>query len=387
MSKKVIRHKKAFFLLEQDGFSIHTIELSIELKATEYNYRKDQLYRLQQQSDTKGWFYKGEHKSHICTLYKAFGIREIRFEHNHSERNVFDTYFIRMVINPRKLIDPQSSYIGILPPEKSSVKALKKAFAELFGNTVFENSINAYQITRVDFCTNIHCDNKKLFRELVRVLRKLPTPPKYERKLYKHSDKKKANQYNKHYLRFHCSTRELIIYDKTYQVQECGIVVSYEKLPEGVLRFEVHCERDYVRELEMELDCDKTEDLLWKLIQESESRIIKHFSWCFSDVRFVQMERIEQLIQESAFRKKNKDIMLKLAAQLQRTQSVDRALNKLEKEGIDTSGLLDRFDQLGISPIPLWKNFCAEELPGPVELLRAMSDGELSVEYLKIKQK
>lgn len=184
MSKKVIRHKKAFFLLEQDGFSIHTIELSIELKATEYNYRKDQLYRLQQQSDTKGWFYKGEHKSHICTLYKAFGIREIRFEHNHSERNVFDTYFIRMVINPRKLIDPQSSYIGILPPEKSSVKALKKAFAELFGNTVFENSINAYQITRVDFCTNIHCDNKKLFRELVRVLRKLPTPPKYERKLY-----------------------------------------------------------------------------------------------------------------------------------------------------------------------------------------------------------
>lgn len=154
-----------------------------------------------------------------------------------------------------------------------------------------------------------------------------------------------------------------------------------------MLRFEVHCERDYVRELEMELDCDKTEDLLWKLIQESESRIIKHFSWCFSDVRFVQMERIEQLIQESAFRKKNKDIMLKLAAQLQRTQSVDRALNKLEKEGIDTSGLLDRFDQLGISPIPLWKNFCAEELPGPVELLRAMSDGELSVEYLKIKQK
>ena len=178
MSKKVIRRKKAFFLLEPDGFSIHTIELSMQLTEKEYNCKKDQLYRLQQQSDKKVWFYKDEHKSHICTLYKECGIREIRFEHNHSERNVFDTYFIRMVINPRKLIDPQSSYIGILPPEKSSVKALKKAFAELFENTVFENNINAYRITRVDFCTNIHCDNKKIFRELVRVLRKLPTPPK-----------------------------------------------------------------------------------------------------------------------------------------------------------------------------------------------------------------
>ena len=383
MSKKVIRRKKAFFLLEPDGFSIHTIELSIQLKAKGFYAIKDQLYRQQEQSSGKPWIYKDDYGNYICVLYSGRGINSIKLEHNKSA----DTYFIRMVINPRKLIDPQSSYIGILPPEKSSVKALKKAFAELFENTVFENNINAYRITRVDFCTNIHCDNKKIFRELVRVLRKLPTPPKYERKLYKHKDKKKATQYNKHYLRFHCGMLDLIIYDKTYQVQECGLVISYEKLPEGVLRFEVHCERDYVRELEMELDCDKTEDLLWKLIQESESRIIKHFSWCFSDVRFVQMERIEQLIQESAFRKKNKDIMLKLAAQLQRTQSVDRALNKLEKEGIDTSGLLDRFDQLGISPIPLWKNFCAKELPGPVELLRAMSDGELSVEYLKVKQK
>jgi len=79
--------------------------------------------------------------------------------------------------------------------------------------------------------------------------------------------------------------------------------------------------------------------------------------------------------------------MLKLATQLQRTQSVDKALDKLEKEEIDTSGLLDRFDQLGISPIPLWKNFCAKELPGSVELLRGVSDGELPVEYSKIKQK
>ena len=79
--------------------------------------------------------------------------------------------------------------------------------------------------------------------------------------------------------------------------------------------------------------------------------------------------------------------MLELASRLQRMQSVDKALDKMEKAGYDTSDLLERFDKLGISPIPLWKDFCAKELPGPVALLRAVSNGELVVEYLKIKQK
>lgn len=164
-------------------------------------------------------------------------------------------------------------------------------------------------------------------------------------------------------------------------------MVSYEKIPEGVLRFEVHCEREYLRKVERHSGQTDTDKLLWQLIQESEERIIRHFSQCFSDVRFVQMEEIERRVTQSAFREENKESMMALASSLRRTQSVDKALEKMEKAGYDTTNLLERFDKLGISPIPLWKNFCAKELPGPVELLLAMSDGELSVEYLKVKQK
>lgn len=383
MSKKIVKHKTANFTLEPDGFSIHTFELSKKLNATEYYDIKDQLYRQQKQSGGKPWIYQNGYGGHICLLFSSHGINSIKLEHNQSA----DTYFLRMVVNPRKLIDPESSYIGILPPEESSIKALRKAFAKLFKETVFENNINAYQLARADLCTNIRCDNKKLFRELVRVLRKLPTPPKYERKLYKGKDKKAANRYNKHYLRFACGTHELVIYDKTYQTQECGLVVSYEKLPEGILRFEVHCEREYLRKVEKDSGQTDTDMLLWQLIQESEERIIRHFSWCFSDTRFVQIEEIERLVKQSAFKKANKDSMLELASRLQRMQSVDKALDKMEKAGYDTSDMLERFDKLEISPIPLRKNFCARELPGPVTLLRAVSDGELAVDYLKIKQK
>lgn len=301
MSRKTIQRKKAVFTLEPDGFSIHTFELSKQLTAREYRSIKDQMF-LQQEQSGGNWIRKDDYGNHIYRLYAGHGINSIKLEHNKE----VDTYFIRIVVNPRKLIDPESSYIGILPPEESSVKSLRKAFAKLFKNTVFDNNINAYQLTQVDLCTNIRCDNKKLFRELVRVLRKSPTPLKYERKLYKHKDKRKANRYNKHYLRFSCGTHDLVIYDKTYQMEDCGLAISYEKLPEGVLRFEVHCGRGYLRKIERDAGLTEAEDLLWQLMQESEGRIIKHFSRCFSDARFVQIEEIQRRIKKSGFKKEYK---------------------------------------------------------------------------------
>jgi len=384
MSKRIETKKTAVFELEPDGCSIHTFELSKKLKKHEYHTIKDTLYRNQERSK-KVSIYQECKGCHYCGSFEKNGVR-IRLEHNQSENGV-ETYYVRMVINPRVLIEPGCSYLGILPPEKSSIKELKKSFKELFKKTIFENKFEEYYLSRVDLCTNIRCDNSKLYRELIRVLRKLPTPPKYERRFYKHKDKKKANRYNKHYLRLCCGTHELVIYDKTYQIRNGNLVVAYEKLPEGVLRFEVHCEREYIRQTEKDAGTSNSLELLWLLMQESENRLIGHFSRCFPDTEFVQMEELERRIKEGRFNKKNTEAMLELATRLQRTQSVDKALEKMLEKGYDTSGLLDRFVKLGVSPIPLWKKFCAKSLPGPVELLRDVSEGKIEVEYVKAKYK
>ena len=59
---------------------------------------------------------------------------------------------------------------------------------------------------------------------------KLPTPPKYERYYYKGSDRKAANRYNKHHITFKHESRELVVYDKTYQIVENGLQLDEEKL-------------------------------------------------------------------------------------------------------------------------------------------------------------
>ena len=69
-------------------------------------------------------------------------------------------------------------------------------------------------------------------------------------------------------------------------------------------------------------------------------------------------------------------------------QSIDKALEKLEAKGYDTSGLLKKFEKLGISPVPLRKDFCAERLPNLVELLNTVGDkSSIVVPYTVIKYK
>ncbi|MBR3561599.1 MAG: hypothetical protein IKI39_06160 [Oscillospiraceae bacterium] len=55
------------------------------------------------------------------------------------------------------------------------------------------------------------------------------------------------------------------------------------------------------------------------------------------------------------------------------------------KQYREIKDILDRFEELGVSPIPLWKSFCAERLPSPVTLLRGISEGEIKVDYVLIK--
>ena len=380
MSKIVTR--KARFELEADGFSIHTFEISRRLTKSEWNYCKGKLYD-QSKVFSKGCVYKESKGVHRVSRYEANGLR-ITLEHAHDQENSRG-YYVRMIINPRKVIDPNASYIGIFPPEKSSIIELQAAFHTLLKQSVFNDQLDDYYLSRVDLCVNIRCDHKKIFREVVRVLRKLPTPPKYKRVSRKEKDKKKANKYNKHYIKFQCGTHSLVIYDKTYQATEQGLRVDYEDLSGGVLRFEVQYQRSVLRGLEKKLNTDNPSELLWYLMRKSEKRISKHFEQCFADIQFCQIEEIERRIMGSKYEDETKQMMLELAHRMQRKQSVDQVLEEMQSEGFAVNDLLRRVHKLGFSPIPLWKNFCAQQIPGPVSLLRMISEGEVVIPYQKMK--
>lgn len=380
MSKKTLKHKKAHIHLEPDGFSIHTFELSMQLSKSEWHNCKEQLYAEQRESDETFIYADKSCKGlHICTKYADAGIR-IRLEHIGSKKENLK-YFVRMVVNPRKLIYPQSGYLGILPPEEDSIELLEKAFRHQFRKSLFEKGLRKYYLSRVDLCTNIRCDNKKVFRELVRLLRKTATPKKYERRFYQHKDKQKANQYNKHYIRIACDLQELVIYDKTYQMNENDLIVAYEGLPSGILRVEVHYERDKLRRIEKEHKTDDPLDLLWLLMQESKPRICKLVEKCYPDQPYLRYEDgLAAINAHRKFPQAEKKAMHTLLTEMRRKQTIDKAFQSMEKQHIKTVGLLQRFSKLGISPIPLRKGYAAKRMPSLPEILQTVADKPIVVD-------
>ncbi len=383
MTKPITRYRTTTLDLEPDGFSIHTFELSRKLTEREWTSIKNALYDLNMEpSYPKAVTYPDPNFSedHVCLAFSKHGIR-IRLEHRK------DFYYLRMIVNSRRLIDPNSSYLGILPPKDSSIKKLKKAFRELFEGTTIESNIIQYYLSRVDLCVNIRCSNRRVFRELVRLLRKTATPAKYTRLKYEHKNKKKQNQYNKHYIRIKCNTQELVIYDKTYQLDENGLVVDYEKLPKGVLRVEVHYWRDKLRKVERENHSDDSLMILRKLMTESKERILKLVEKCYPDLSYYSLEDANTQVAQSNFDTKTKKRMMGLVKLMQRKQSLDAAFKQIENSGEKTDDLQEQFAKLGLNPIPLRVGFNVKYMPSLVEVLRCVEDEPVTVILQETKWK
>lgn len=366
------------FRIEPNGFSIHTFELSKKVTNNDYKRMRDRLYCQRPKGEIyrdRAW--QGEGERHRCRWFQQNGLR-ISLEkdvHGH-----ISTCYLRVAVNPRKLIDPNSSYLGILPPTEESVQDVSKMFFVVLKDSGLPCVLDAYQLSRVDLCVNIRCDSTALFKELLRVTRKLPTPPKYERAEFKSEDRRAANKYNKHHVTLKHKTHELVIYDKTYQIMENGLLLDEEKLPKGVLRFEVHEQRERISKVEKELGTSSVTSLLCHYIGQSERIITRCFGRAYPDKKFMQPDQLRSLIYAEADTAVG-DGMARLAEVMVRVKTLKKGVKKIGKEGYDAKAVLAQFARLGVSPVPLRKNFCAESMPGVSILLERIAHRNVQIWY------
>lgn len=387
MSKKGLK-RVATFSLEGDGFSIHTFELTYQYTERSWMCLKDKLYRELEKRDPseKAWIYaeNKERDRYICTRYSGKGVRII-LEHN-TGRNGHETYYVRMVVNPRKLLDPDASYLGILKPEKDVGQKICKAFRKLFKGTPFDSDMETYYLSRLDLCTNVRCDNSKIFRELIRASQKLPTPAKFERKHYHDTNKDRECRYNKHYICFACGSYELVMYDKTYQITEEGLALSYEKLPKGVLRYEMRMKRNLIRGFENRLRTNVNVELLNYFINNADVLLCDVFLDYFSPATYMREPELMEYIWCGPYQDYVRYGMQHLVENVVRFGSVDKALAKTKWDKDEQKAYLKRFKELGLSPIPLRKNFSAMQMPNPSLILyRLYLEKPVSVEYIRSK--
>ncbi len=384
MSKKNLK-RRAIFELEPDGFSIHTFELSREITRHEWEDTKKKLYDKNVEGGTL-WIRKTskrERGDFYCGAFSEHGVR-ITLEHN-QPKDGYDSHYIRITINPRKLLDPDCSYLGILTPEKGVVKRLSKAFHSLLKGSVFPDKVDDYKLSRLDFCVNIHCDNKKLFQELIRVSAKTPTPYGLKRVFHEEKDKKKERLYNKHYIHFTCGVYDLVVYDKTYQMTAEGLKVGFEKWPQGVLRYEIQLKRSLIRNVEKKQSFDHITDLLEYFVANSAPYLLNGFQQYFPP----------------AYHYKEGDLLNWLGVICDDSDpwfSIRDIYRAVKKHGADGFHLKDLpgseesikkalrwYRHEEVSPVPLRKHFSAKKMPNFSLLLEQIVKGSVNVEYIRFK--
>ena len=383
MSKKGL-NRKASVKLTSEGFSIHTFEVSLQYTELSWKHIKDRLYKELAKRDTgeQAWIYATNKKRnrYVCTRYSGHGVR-ITLEHNSSSSEI-ESYYVRMVINPRKLLDPNASYLGILKPAGDVAEKISKAFCKLFHDTPFEEDLNQYYLTRVDVCTNVECDNAKIFRELIRATQKQPAPPKLERQFYTCPDRKKEVRYNKHYIHYTCKSYELVMYDKTYQLTEEGLNLSYEKLPEGVLRYELRLKRNYIRTLEKRYKTKNTTEFLQTVVDEALRLLFTKFYENFPPDYYWRLGELLKKIWDIPCAEHIRYKMIAVSKLTSECSGVDEAFEKLGYSKEVKKTLLQQFRLMELSPVPLRKNFSAEWIPAPTYLLYLLADNKDAVVYI-----
>ena len=366
--------KKLEITLTSDGFSIHTFELWRNIKRKEMRSIIARLYSTA--NDGAPQIYPARKRKGIlfCNQFSEHGIRMILHAGEGMDNGV------HLIINPRKLLDPASGYLGIMPRDRESFQLLGENFTDIMRKLCLPEFFDDWNLTTLDFCVNLACSTNKLPREFIRTAQKTLPPNKYVVQRFNSNKlpQKKINQINKHYYKLQNDSIAITIYDKTYQMRAESLLVAYEKLPQGVLRAEVRYRSRYIKRAAKKYDLKGTSDIIFGLATHSREIMLKHFAACFPRATFRRPNELLCLINASEFHMETKEKMTYLVESLRRKHTVKAALtdtiqrfNMSERAAFE---LLERFDQIDVSPIPLRKNFKFDSLTSIPRLFEQLDD-------------
>ena len=103
--------------LMSEGFSFHTLELKISFRSHQ-QFHEIVKHLKSLSSNTE--FYeleKYEGEKYFCGRFSKHGIRIYLSKHQ-------DWYIVKLIINPRLLIDKKASYLGIMLSDEKSLEEM-----------------------------------------------------------------------------------------------------------------------------------------------------------------------------------------------------------------------------------------------------------------------
>lgn len=297
--------------LTADGFSFHTIELRWSPTDTAFADAFDRL----RQCNCGGEFYPAKENGGVfawrCNAFSRNGV-QVFLTRGHQN-------MISLTVNPRKLIEPDASYLGIVPPYQDTLEEIRDNFTLVMRKVGLPEDMNAWKLHRLDLCVNICWNRKNAAAELIRLLR-----------------------------------------------------LKGEKLPKRVLRVELHCGRAWIRDFIKKEHLETTVGAIQALSQNSRKLILKYAQKCMYSGMYRKLKAQLEIIDETDGMKKEIRKRLKGILKTANSSSLKEARKGLTKEQWETC--LGYFRRLGVHPLPLREKYPVKQLPSLLMILNELDE-------------
>lgn len=383
--------------LTNDAYGYHTAGLKCRLDQQQYDRVVNTLYALANERKKSVIYpirrYSGKsHRCHCSTILSNDGIL-LYFTDKKGKNACEWKYMVKAVVNPRRVLAPKDEWkLGIMPNRADALEEFSDRFTLLMRSVGLPDQLDEWHLIRLDLCVNLQCGQQKTAREYLRLLNKDDYRGRWARILYidpsispemeeeqKKERKKEERKRNKHYLQLENGTLTVVVYDKIFQLETEGLCIRDNRLPKGVLRVEVRCEKRYLKQLRKENDLHGTMEQLDFMRVNSRELILEQLRRAFPTGRYGKLTVLYASIEHSGYHAESKEQMKWLSTTMQRKKKL-KAGQELLAETYNLSGSqieyrMKQFKQLSVNPIPLTERFYLPQLPSLVEVLEELDDG------------
>lgn len=372
-----------------DGYSFHTLGLKTHPDSERFNDALDRLYKAAEKSKDHRMTtyplkrYENETiKTHCSTMLSRYGI--LLYLTDVTRKN-WHTCTVKAVVNPRKVLDPKCSYLGIAPTDEESLNRFQDEFTVLMRKYRLPEFLDEWKLDRQDLCVNFELKKKKSAREFCRLLQKDLLPPKLERVFFFDPDadkrtQKKQKDADKHSICLENDSYSIVVYDKLFDAKEKGLIDqdSWYDLPDSVLRVELRCFRSYLKKLAKEEGLGSTSEQIYWMGQHSRELILEKISQAFSCGTHYKPDVAKLIVGDSGYHESTREQLCWLIDRTRypfNLQQLKKGMKKKFNLKPRTVGKrLEQLEALGINLVPLRKDFYLKQLPSLSLILELLED-------------
>lgn len=326
--------KKSKYQITDDGFGIHTFEL------TKLGVSSDEINRIVANAKSK---YTNRKTGNIWIYPSRKGVRIYL---NRVNPNLYN---IKVIVTAKKLIDENAIATSILNMHDDFELLHELVDASLMECLGEKYTLNCMCLSRVDVCVNVMLSETFSAERYVKLIKKSMIGINNDNiETFVDSEEK-----NKHSFRVKTGEFTFTAYDKYFQLED--IDEDYTKESEGLLRMEIAIDRGILRREKKAYKLSNKKVLVMCTVHSREI-FQKYIENHFFDGDYYSAEGIRRAINLSEYSKSQKERMLSYIDMQLYKRSFNAILDELiEKNWTEyrLMNLIGKFERINIYPISM----------------------------------